>query len=43
MRWLGCSYPDLQALPADYVPVIDEIALQEHRALQASRRARKGR
>ena len=45
MRWLHCSYPDLLALPVDYLPVIAAIAKEEAKAQRqaSARQARRRR
>lgn len=40
MKWLGCSYPELLALPDGYPAVAVQIAREQAREARVRRRAR---
>lgn len=40
MKWLGCSYPDLLALPDGYPEVVVELARKQAQEARARRHAR---
>lgn len=41
MRYLRCSYPELMALPVDYLSVIEEIITKENAEARAAQRRRR--